>query len=56
MEREAREEQEKREQKLAEFRKACTEELEANKRFQEIQRQKEQELDNKPPAGDDLMH
>lgn len=48
-------EQERERKKLEDYKKACRNQLEENKRLREVILQKEIEEENKPPEGNDLM-
>lgn len=48
-------EAERERKKLEDYKKACRDQLEENKQLRQVILQKEQEEENKPPEGNDLM-
>ena len=56
MAQELKDEEAKQKKKIEVFRQQCAKQLEENKQLKEIVRQREMELENKPPSGTDLMH
>ena len=49
-------EKQKLKEKMSTFKRQQNEQLELNKKLRDEQLQKETELDNKPPSGQDLMY